>query len=36
MEPEVLLPHLQQPPPVPILSQLNPVHASHPTFEDPL
>jgi hypothetical protein len=36
MEPEGSLPHLQEPPPVPILSQLNPVHAPHiPLLEDP-
>jgi hypothetical protein len=30
MEPEGSLPHLQQPPHIPILSQISPVHASHP------
>ena len=31
MEPEGSLPLLQKPPPVPILSQLDPVHNPHPT-----
>jgi hypothetical protein len=32
MEPEGSLPHSQVPPTVSILSQLNPVHAPHPTY----
>jgi len=32
MHSERLLPNSQDPPPVPILSHINPVHAIHPTF----
>ena len=36
MEPEGSLPHSQVPPPVPILSQIDPVRAPHiPLPEDP-
>ena len=31
MEPEGSLPHLEGPPPVPVLSQVNPVDVPHPT-----
>jgi hypothetical protein len=33
--PEGSLPHSQEPPPVPNLSQIIPVHATTPLFEDP-
>ena len=35
MEPEGLLPHYNSPPPVPIVRQVNPVHAPIPRLEDP-
>jgi hypothetical protein len=35
MEPEGLLPHSQKLARVPVLSQINPVHAAIPLLEDP-
>jgi hypothetical protein len=35
MEPESSLPHLKSPPPVPILSHINPVHVPISLLEDP-
>ena len=32
MEPKGSLPHLERPPPVPIMSQINPVHAAPSNF----
>jgi len=36
MEPEGALPHLQIQPPVPILSQIDPIHAQYPTSLRPI